>query len=288
MTRRITATVALLGLAAALAATPTFAASKASGYFRYDKLTLKVAHAYLFRTPEDEDPSKFETKIYLTSLPIDAAAAARAFDPGHAIDEQIQGKAGGYVRICVNDDGSECGMYFNHNEPSESFNTSGSGEFKLTSNTPAHVGGSWKLAEPSDFFDKTYQFDLNFEADLSAPPPSKPLPADGGEPGRAYAAYLAALDKGDIPALRKALGEAGAWRFPEGDDSSNKEQLKWMRDGKPRAIKILKAESLDADHAVLTVEGVDRDDIKRRGRVLMVRQDGLWQAETESLSSVDD
>ena len=273
-------------LAAGLGAPSAQAASSASGNFRYDKLDMKVTNAYAFREEENDAPGTYTTYVYLTSKPIDGRAAADAFDPGRAIDAEIDDQPAGYVRLCFNADFSECGIYFSHEEPMESFNTSGYGKLELTSKDARRVAGTWVLAEPEDFFDKTYQFDLKFDAEVIAPTPGTALPADGGEPGKAYQAWLAAIAKGDFAALRAMLGESGSWQFPEDDEKSAKENLKYLRDGKPVSVKILKGEQR-GDQAILTVEGVDRDDLKLRGRVLMVKGEDGWKQETSDLDSVE-
>jgi hypothetical protein len=258
------------------------AADSGSGYFRYDKLRMDVKHAYAIT--DESKPG--HTLVFLTSLPLDMKVVADAFDSRSEVDEQMHGKSGGYVRVCVDAEGKECGLYFSHNEPSESFNMSGSGVFTTAKHTPAQNDGRWLLDKPEDFFGKTYEFDLKFSVATTAPSAGTALPADGGAPGRAYTAYLAALTKGDLPALRKMLGESGSWRLPENDENSSKEGLKDMRDGKPVSAKILSAVQR-GDHAVLNVEGVDRDEIKRRGRVLMTKTGEDWRYETADLSSVD-
>lgn len=275
-----------VAVVAGLAAPPAHAASTASGSFRYDKLTMEVSNAYAFREEQNDAPGSFKTFVYLTSRPVDGQAAANAFDPGTAIDAEIDDQPAGYVRLCFNADYSECGIYFSHEEPSESFNTSGYGKLELASKDAKHVAGSWILAEPEDFFDKTYQFDLSFDAGVIAPTPGTALPADGGEPGKAYQAWLAAIAKGDFAALRVMLGDSGSWQFPEDDEKSAKENLKYLRDGKPVGVKILKGEQR-GDQAILMVEGVDRDDLTLRGRVLMVKGEGGWRQEQSDLDSVD-
>ena len=190
------------------------------------------------------------------------------------------------MRICVNPEGGECGLYFSHNQPLASFNLSGSGTFKLASRDAARIEGNWSQLEPEAFFDKTYDFDLRFAVPVTPATPGTSLGADGGAPGRAYQALLAALGKGDLPALRAILGYAAAWQLPADDATSAKEGLKMLRDGKPVSAKILSAMQ-HGDHAVLRVEGVDRDDIRRRGRVLMARQGEGWRFERDDLDSVD-
>jgi hypothetical protein len=189
------------------------------------------------------------------------------------------------VRICIDADGSECGMFYNRKQPDDSFNTSGYGTFELTRQEAGHVAGGWALKEPESFFDQTYDFDLHFDVAVT-PLPGQPLPADGGEPGAAYRAWLAALAKGDVAALRK-LGESGrAYRFPEDDPSQVKESIKDLRDGTPVQAEISRG-LVDGDSAVLWIEGSDRDDILRAGRVRMLREEGTWRFAEADLESAD-
>ena len=260
------------------------AAAGPAGYFRYGDVRMEVRHAYAF---EDQDAAgEGKVLVFLTSVPIEAQAVADAFDPGNAVEEQVSGKSAGYVRVCVDAEGAECGLYFSHNEPLASFNLSGSGTFKLASRDAKRIEGSWLQAEPESFFDKTYDFDLRFAVAVTPPTAGTKLGADGGAPGRAYQALLAALAKGDLPALRAILGESAAWQLPVDDATSAKEGLKMLRDGKPVSVKILSGMQR-GDHAVLRVEGVDRDEIKRRGRVLMVKHGADWRFDRDDLDSVD-
>lgn len=260
------------------------ASAAGTGYFRFDKTRMDIRHAIAVMHEQRSGPP--QVYLFLSSGPLDARKVADAFDAGSEVEEQIRGKSGGYVRICITPEGKECGLYFSHNEPSESFNMSGSGEFTLPKRTATHLEGRWVMGKPDDFFGKTYEFDMPFVADVTAPTAGTKLGADGGEPGRAYSAYLAALAKGDLPALRTILGESARWRLPEDDANQSKEGLKDLRDGKPVSVKILSAEQR-GDRAVLRVEGVDRDDIKRAGRVLMAKGENGWSVETDDLGSVD-
>ena len=275
--------VLLAVLACAGASTVALAAGP-GGHFRYGDVRMEVRHAYAVL--EQEEGQEGNVLVFLTSVPIEVRAVADAFDPGHEVEEQINGKSAGYVRICVNPEGGECGLYFSHNQPLASFNLSGSGAFKLAVRDARRIEGNWVQVEPEAFFDKTYDFDLRFAVAVTPATPGTRLGADGGAPGRAYQALLAALAKGDLPALRTMLGDAAAWQLPLDDATSAKEGLKMLRDGKPVSAKILSGMQ-HGDRAVLRVEGVDRDEIKRRGRVLMVRQGDGWHFERDDLDSVD-
>jgi predicted lipid-binding transport protein (Tim44 family) len=141
------------------------------------------------------------------------------------------------------------------------------------------------LTEPESFFDQTYDFDLQFDVAVT-PLPGTPLPIDGGEPGAAYRAWLAALAKGDATALRKLVDSGHAYRFPEDDASQVKESIKDLRDGTPLQADIARG-LVDGDRAVLWIEGIDRDDIRRRGRVRMLREEDAWRFAEDDLESVD-
>ena len=188
------------------------------------------------------------------------------------------------MRICITVDGTECGLYFSHSNPSASFNTSGYGEFKLAAAPAGRIAGRWVLAEPDDFFGETYDFDLNFDVAIT-PPPGTPLPADGGEPGKAYRAWTAAVAKGDIKVLSALVGsEYDAWRIKSDDQDDVKAALKDLRDGTPVQAKVLRGR-IDGETAVLWIEGRDRDEILRRGRVLLAREDGTWRFKEADLDS---
>ena len=85
-------------------------------------------------------------------MPLDAGKIAAAFQPGSAVDGQLGEGSAGYVRICIDADGTECGLYFSHNNPNASFNTSGYGKFALAAAPAGRISGRWVLAEPDDFF----------------------------------------------------------------------------------------------------------------------------------------
>lgn len=262
------------------------AADTASGYFRLGEQRIEPHHAIAVRTDSETTPEEGETWIYLSVSPFDAGPVAAAFDP----DDGVRGQAadepsGSYVKLCVSAEGHECGLDFSHRGPTRNFSTGGYGELVLTGQDPQRIAGKLTLAEPEDFFEETYQFDLSFDATIT-PPPGTALPAGGGEPGKVYQTYLSALAKGDFDALRTLAGESGAYRFPEDDPTSAKETLKSLRDEQPVAAEISRGR-VNGDQAVLWVQGTDRDDIARRGRVLMKRTGAEWRFEEADLDAVD-
>lgn len=262
------------------------AAGAASGYFRLGEQRIEPRHAIAVRADSEISPEENETWIYLSVSPFDAGPVAAAFDPDDGVREQASDEpSGSYVKLCVTAEGHECGLDFSHRGPTRNFSTGGYGELALTMQDPQRIAGKLMLAEPEEFFEETYQFDLSFDAAIT-PPPGTALPAGGGEPGKAYQTYLSALAKGDFDALRMLAGESGAYRFPQDDPTSAKETLKSLRDEQPVAAEISRGR-LHGDQAVLWVRGEDRDDIMRAGKVLMKRTDAGWRFEEAELDAVD-
>ena len=253
---------------------------QASGYFRIGDMRLEVDHAVAVIEDSSGLPEDRRTLVFLSRSALDAGKVAAAFDADDAVREALEGKPDGYVRLCIDADGGDCGMFFSP----EGFNTGGYGELTLDKSDAGQVSGRWVLAKPEDFFGKSYDFDLHFDAPVT-PAPGRPLPAGGGEPGIAYNSYLEALAKGDFVALRQETGDA--WHFEGDDATAAKEALKSLRDGQPLHADIARG-LLDGEQAILWVEGVDRDDIRRRGRVLMQRADGGWRYAESDLDSADE
>lgn len=254
-------------------------AQSGSGHFRYADARLALKHAVAVVEEPTDQADERRLLVFLSAEPLDAAAIAAAFDAADAVRDQKP--AGGYVRVCIAADGSECGLYYSP----EGFNSGGYGELSLRRNEPAHIAGRWWLAQ-GDFLGTPYDYDLRFDTAV-VPAPGSVLPAGGGAPGAAYNDWLGALAKGDVAALRRMGGEDARWRFPDDDPGTVKESLKSLRDGEPLRAQISRGRQ-HADQAVLWVEGVDRDDIRRRGRVLMRRTAAGWQHVESDLDSVDE
>lgn len=274
---------------ALLALLPLFAAANAQagggGRFRLGETHVDAKYAIAVDRDRGYDDAP-QTLVYLSDFPLDATKVATAFDPEDEVRAELGDRAGGYVRVCIGADGSECGLFYLRKQPDDSFNTSGYGTFALSRQDENHVAGSWLLKEPESFFDQTYDFDLHFDVAVT-PLPGKPLAGDGGEPGAAYRTWLAALAKGDAVALRKLVDSEHAYRFPEDDASQLKEAIKDARDGTPLQAEVARG-LVDGDRALLWIEGIDRDDIRRRGRVLMQREEGTWRFAEDDLESVED
>ena len=262
------------------------AESTGSGYFRMGDNKQEYRHAVALARDSVSEPGKRRVNVYLTTHPVDPARAVGEFDLDSGITAQLREVGGGMTRITVNPDGTEGGLWFWVSEPSDTFNTSGFGKFTLTSNDAKRIEGSHVLAEPEDFFDKTYQFDLKFAADVtSADFTGTALPAGGGEPGKVYLAYVEAVAKGDVEALRGHLGESAQWVLPKDDPASAKSYVETLKFGTPASAAVTGGWQ-DGDRAVLKVEGKDSDGNTQRGVVLMVKDGDRWREENKDLATI--
>lgn len=262
-----------------------FAASSGSGFFRMGGNKQTYKHAVALSRDSGEAGQR-KVNVYLTTHPVDPKHGANGFDLDDGITEQLREVGGGMTRITINPDGKDGGMWFWVSEPSDTFNTSGFGKLTLTTNTPTRLEGSHVLAEPEDFFDKTYEFDLKFAVDLTdANFTGDPLPAGGGEPGKAWLAYQKAIIDGDVDAVRAQMGQMGEWMLPKDDPESSKSYLESMQSDAVRGAKI-SGGWLQGERAILKVDGKDGDGNTRRGMVLLQRDGEQWKEESKDMNTI--
>jgi hypothetical protein len=271
----------------ACAALPGFAlAAGGSGYFRMADNTQEYKHAVALSRESTSEPGKRKVNLYVTTHAVDAAKAATAFDLDDAVTDQLRAVNGGMTRVTINPDGSDGGIWFWSSEPSDTFNTSGFGKLTVTTNTPTRIEGSHVLAEPEDFFDKTYQFDLKFAVDVTpADFAGTPLAAGGGDPGKAYVAWTQAVAKGDADALREQMGESAQWMLPKDDAESSKSYIEMLRYSTPIDAKVTRG-WLQGEEAVIAVEGKDSDGNTQRGVVRMVKDGERWKEDGKDIATI--
>ncbi len=137
---------------------------------------------------------------------------------------------------------------------------------------------------PDDFFGDTYQYTATFDLPVTAvkPPAAEPLkgtplPAGGGEPAKAYAAFSKAVAAGDMAAIRRG---AAAERAKQMDAPEFKEMLPMIQAMQPKNVKITGG-SMDGNTATLLATAKDGKETST-GTITMVREGGAWKVEKES------
>ncbi|MEN8164601.1 MAG: hypothetical protein ABFS37_10770 [Acidobacteriota bacterium] len=151
-------------------------------------------------------------------------------------------------------------------------------EIELVKAGPDRFTGRVYHTEMQEFFDDTFQYDFTFDVPLSDPfepdaPVGDPLPADGGEPGKALLGWVNALHAGDIEALKTMVPAEMAGEL---DQEGAADDLEFMASMTPTDMKILGGSS-DGETAVLQVEGM-MDGETMTGEVTLKEMEGKWMA----------
>jgi hypothetical protein len=272
-------------LAFALALAPAFALADGSGTLYQEGKPLALKHAYAYRGPDPFDRTQTITTIVFADKPIDAAAANAANDRGEAVEDQLRRADATRVDLTIKGDGTMQNV--NINSPGYSGSQSGSGWFtlKLVKNDEKRIEGSFQTNEEADKKEGRY-YDLKFALDIAgAPDRGTALPADGGEPGKAYRAYVAALGKGDIDALAKTMTkERSAELLSHRNDPDFKMMFAFIQSSALKNPKYSRG-FVKGDTATLEWTGKDGDGNSTTSTATMLKEGGAWRLAKESTST---
>jgi len=146
-------------------------------------------------------------------------------------------------------------------------------EIELESTGPDRFAGRVYHKESQKILEDSVKIDFTFSAPFSDPdaPIGPPLPAGGGEPGRAYVRWTEAIHSGD-PKRLKALVPPEMAAELEGEDA--RQGLELMKAMTPSNVTIVGGES-DGATAVLKVKGsVDGETVS--GEVTLQKMGDFW------------
>jgi hypothetical protein len=136
------------------------------------------------------------------------------------------------------------------------------------------IHGTLKSAgKPEDL-----QFDIQFDVPVATTDYGDPLPAGGGEPGKAYAALHTAMVAWDYPAAKPYFTDAAQAEYAE----HGEEIVQSFRKEHPdKSYKIVRG-FVRGDRALLLVEG-ETSYSKVKTEAQMVREKGTWRISSETL-----
>jgi hypothetical protein len=166
ITRRTALVLAAASLlTAALSATPGHTApadGTASGTLTVNGKTVQVAYAYARAVPGFFDKSTMDTLVIVSDVPLDATALSDDFARS---DLAKAGKLHAF-EITIDASGTPISTAWRHDgftgpQPS---GLSTADVFTKTVLDGKVVEGSYKSAEPAEFFGNTYSFDVTFRA----------------------------------------------------------------------------------------------------------------------------
>jgi hypothetical protein len=171
-------------------------AGEASGEFTAGKRApIRPKYAAAYATPDQRDARKMSIEVVLSEEPVDIAAAVAELDPHSNVINQKALRDHNYVLLWVRP-GNDVSMNATYSDTMTQFieMTGSRMTAQLTANTADKVAGHIVSPKPLKTMDgESYTIDLTFSTDVSRLPPGTKLPADGGEPGKAYKALQSAI-----------------------------------------------------------------------------------------------
>ncbi|MGB4859829.1 MAG: hypothetical protein WBP11_10940 [Dokdonella sp.] len=250
--------IALIGLI--FAAPCAYAAAPASGNVG----DWKVVDAIAWR-------DSMGTHVVVSDKPFDriAIASDRKMDSSDVMSQQMNPLNAQTYELRLDAKGAVDGI--NISVPggsSAQFSSEMTEGLKLSKNNDKTVAGSFA-------YDNA---DIRFDVPVvtgELPRPGKPLPADGGEPGKVLTAQIAAIAKGDFDALIKlSPPEHRASIMAAAKKDGGKMEMMAAQAFTPSKATVTGG-SIEGDKAWLDFDGVQGGEVVK-GMAILERADGAW------------
>lgn len=263
-----------LAIALGLPGATAVAADSAAGHYRMGDQRFEVKHGVAVHVWKDAERETFG--VVLGEGPFNPEAAVGALDPIDAIAESAPRNSG--VMLLTIRPGLDGPLEIaSLIARPDSFSTNGSGDEQITVDGD-RIRGEW-VKPSTEFSDKTYEMTVRFDLPLTAiDDPGTPLPADGGEPGKAYRAFVEAVGKRDGKAVMARSAMPADMAEMLGEESL----LEIAAMNHPASPEILGG-WIDGDRAQLRVRGKHSFGQTIRGRVEVVKVDGVWKVGDSAL-----
>jgi hypothetical protein len=232
-----------------------------------------------------------DTKLSFASFKLDSAAIQRAEDRDSALQDQAFAQDDATkLQLTLAPDKLVTQQYvWISPGTSLSYSSNEVGKFE------AKPGGKGRLVGHYAYTDDDAEgphCDVTFDIAVigtmaEAPPlPGKPLPADGGEPGKAYLAVNKAMLSGDLDAIRATLTPEQAAEMDKARATPEfAQQLALLQAMTARNVRI-KGGRIDGDQAWVEFDA-EEGEMLRSGTAEMVREDGRWRVVKESTRDRD-
>ena len=183
------------------------AAGPASGTVKSDTGTISPKQAIAYVVRDGRNARNTRVELLLTDVAVDAARLKGDLDP-HALAinfDELRDR--NYLLLWVSADGAVT-MNATYSKTMTQYMNDASGGLKaeLTTNTATKIEGHVFSTAPLKTMDgPTYTIDVTFSADVMPALTGTPLPAGGGDPGKALTGFLAAVMKKNWPGIKAGL-----------------------------------------------------------------------------------
>ena len=183
------------------------AAGPASGTVKSATGTISPTQAIAYVVRDGRNARNTHVELLLTDVPVDAARLAGDLDPHATAINVDELRDRNYLLLWIGADGAVT-MNATYTKTMTQYMNDASGGLKaeLTTNTPTKIEGRVFSAAPMKTMDgPTYTIDVKFSADVMPALTGTPLPAGGGDPGKALTGFLAAVTKKNWPGIKAGL-----------------------------------------------------------------------------------
>jgi hypothetical protein len=257
----------------------------ASGTFKAQKEgTISPTQAVAYVVRDSHNARTLRVELMLTDVPLDVTGVQASLDPHMAAINLDEIKDRNYILLWVAPDGAvTMNATFSATMTQFLNDTTGGLKAEFTSHTPSRIEGRVFSSSPLKTMDgSTYTVDLKFAADVPQVTAGSPLPAGGGDAGKALAALLLAASHQDWTAIHAASSPAALKMFDNSYDtpadkakSTNDLLNAWI----PRTKMKIAGGQLRGDTAILEVEGEIFPGQSGLSLVKMVKSGAVWQFE---------
>jgi hypothetical protein len=244
---------------------------EASGQFKAGtRAPIRPRYATAYEIRDMRDARKRVVEVILTDAPVDAAAAVAELDPHMAVVNQPALQDRNYIILVVRP-GGDVSMNATYSERMVQFiDMTGAGSLKaeLTTNTAERVAGRVFVPSPVKAQDESWTVDVKFVADVTRGAAGTKLPADGGEPGKALKALMAAVSKKNWEAIKRGVAED---KFSDVEEAVSILEMWFPKKG----AKITGGE-IRGDVATIDLEGEIFEGTNGLFLVSMTKSGGRW------------
>lgn len=268
---------------AALLATPAVAGTVKGGVTVDGVAPIVPTRVSALMVRGSYDARNDEIVVVMTKKPLDALKVASSLDPASELVIQEAVSKDDHVLVYLSQDG---GISFNasHGDGTTSYvNSTVMGDIRaeMTAKTAKRVAGRVFMPTPEKLLDGgSMKLDVTFDTEIVRPPAGSPLPAGGGEPGKALLGLLGAVAKknwagvqaGVTPALREDLTRSSSTTEKEYLDDAARHFNVTLP---PKGLAITRG-TLRTDEAVLEIEGEQRPGSDWVYFARMVKGGGGW------------
>jgi hypothetical protein len=183
------------------------AAGPASGTVKSATGTISPKQAIAYVVRDGRNARQTQVELLLTDVAVDAARLSGDLDPHATAINFDELRDRNYLLLWIGADGAVT-MNATYSKTMTQYMNDASGGLKaeLTTNTPTKIEGRVFSAAPMKTMDgPTYTIDVKFSAEVIPALAGAPLPVGGGDPGKAFTGFLAAISKKNWPGMKAGM-----------------------------------------------------------------------------------